>query len=142
MDRRKLPVLWCSGFRSVWLTEDAGLGPVGVYHFPSVWKMMFSSLSLSLLSKIIKTRHSDLSTSNSSFTTSKKYAHVKSRVDANSDYTPPQSRVKIFHQPLKINAAPKVGSLQNASHVPGSWGGAFLINKNNSVNNNNCLVMN
>lgn len=48
----------------------------------------------------------------------KRYAHVKSKVGSITDYQAAPSDVKIFHQPIKVSASPKVGSLQNASHVP------------------------
>ena len=35
-----------------------------------------------------------------------------------TDYSPAPSGIKIFHQPIKVSAASKVGSLQNAAHVP------------------------
>ncbi|KAI1701548.1 tau and MAP protein, tubulin-binding repeat domain-containing protein [Ditylenchus destructor] len=61
----------------------------------------------------------------------KKYVNVKPRIDANSEHTPQASRVKIFHQPLKFNVSSKIGSLQNASHVPG--GGNVRI-ENRKIN--------
>ncbi|KAL3086446.1 hypothetical protein niasHT_033096 [Heterodera trifolii] len=48
----------------------------------------------------------------------KRYAHVKSKVGSITEYTPSPSQVKIFHESVRVSATPKVGSLQNASHVP------------------------
>ncbi|KAI3415943.1 hypothetical protein GPALN_005505 [Globodera pallida] len=48
----------------------------------------------------------------------RRYAHVKSKVGSMTDYSPPPSHVKIFHESVRVSAASKVGSLQNASHLP------------------------
>uniref|UniRef100_A0A1I8B5I4 Microtubule-associated protein n=1 Tax=Meloidogyne hapla TaxID=6305 RepID=A0A1I8B5I4_MELHA len=48
----------------------------------------------------------------------RRYAHVKSKVNSITDHSPSPSEVKIFHEPLKVNATPKVGSLANADHMP------------------------
>lgn len=65
--------------------------------------------------------------------TSSKFSHVKryfkfiyfiyffykfSQVNSLSGYKPAVSQVRIFHQPLRVNAQSKVGSLENASHMP------------------------
>jgi len=42
-----------------------------------------------------------------------------SRIEASSEHTPQKSSVRIFHQPVKFNVTSRVGSMQNASHMPG-----------------------
>uniref|UniRef100_A0A914L103 Microtubule-associated protein n=1 Tax=Meloidogyne incognita TaxID=6306 RepID=A0A914L103_MELIC len=48
----------------------------------------------------------------------RRYAHIKSKVNSITDHSPTPSEVKIFHEPLKVVASPKVGSLVNADHTP------------------------
>uniref|UniRef100_A0A915M383 Microtubule-associated protein n=1 Tax=Meloidogyne javanica TaxID=6303 RepID=A0A915M383_MELJA len=40
------------------------------------------------------------------------------KVNSITDHSPTPSEVKIFHEPLKVVASPKVGSLVNADHTP------------------------
>lgn len=49
----------------------------------------------------------------------KKYAHIQSRTVSKSDHKRPESQVRITHNPIKVEAKSKVGSLHNIGHVAG-----------------------